>query len=128
MFSRFFQRKSFQYEREVHYIRWLKVRLPKWRFKINVDIDQLIQTIYIHPNQKTGIKLGHPAGKTTWIWFYYWKIRFRERYPDLAFTMLLNWFVVRYFPFIIWQINVVVMHHIVFIKLPILLVSSTVLK
>jgi conjugal transfer/entry exclusion protein len=29
MFSRFFQRKSFQYEREVHYIRWLKVRLPK---------------------------------------------------------------------------------------------------
>jgi hypothetical protein len=25
--------------------------------KINVDIDQLIQTIYIHRNQKTGIKL-----------------------------------------------------------------------
>jgi hypothetical protein len=25
--------------------------------KLNVDIDQLIQTIYIHRNQKTGIKL-----------------------------------------------------------------------
>jgi hypothetical protein len=56
MFFPFYSKKSFQYEREVRIISDVaESKITKWRFKINVDINQLIQTT-IHWNQKTGIK------------------------------------------------------------------------
>ncbi len=47
-----FKRKSFQYEREVRII----ADLSEQEIKINVDISQLIEKIYIHPKSENWYK------------------------------------------------------------------------
>jgi hypothetical protein len=57
-FFLFIQEKSFQYEREVRIISDVaesNITLNDG-LKINVDIDQLIQTIYIHPKSENWYK------------------------------------------------------------------------
>ncbi|POS02080.1 hypothetical protein Q361_106143 [Flavobacterium croceum DSM 17960] len=53
-----FKRKSFQYEREIRIISDLSEREIKINdgLKINVDIDQLIEKIYIHPKSENWYK------------------------------------------------------------------------
>jgi hypothetical protein len=93
----------------------------------NVDIDQLIETIYIHPKSENWYKKpSHWFGKTTRLWLRHREIRSWKRYSDFKIYFYLygcNWIPIP----LSWQVNNYnAQHH--FIELSILLVSSTVIQ
>jgi hypothetical protein len=123
VFSFLFKKKLSIWARSTNYYWCGWKHYTKWWTKINVDIDQLIETIYIHPKSENWYKnLSHWLVKQLGFDFAIEKSDLESDILILKFTfiyMVRNWI-----HSIIWQINNYnAQHH--FIKLSILLVSSS---